>query len=195
MPIDANDPKAKFAAHLIGAAPSSILLTMSHESEFRLVDTEPARVAAQQLFEAVSRSLAGILPPTADIRHVGATAVPGCLTKGDLDIVVRVTAEDFKAADTALALRYARNDGSVRSTDFSALEDASDHPHLGIQLTAIDSPFDSFHLFAEALRQSPQLVDKYNALKRAHDGGDMSVYRAAKDAFVEKVLADISSLT
>ena len=179
---------------LIGAAPSFIFLSMSHEPEFRLVDPEPARVAAQWLFEAVSRSLTDILPPTADIRHVGATAVPGCFTKGDLDIVVRVTATDFEATDTALALRYARNDGSVRSTAFSAFEDASNRPHLGIQLTAIDSPFDFFHLFVEALRQSPQLVDKYNALKRSHDGCDMSVYRAAKGAFVEKVLADIRSL-
>ena len=165
---------------------------MSHEPEFRLVDPEPARVAAQQLFEAVSNSLTDTLPPTADIRHVGATAVPGCLTKGDLDIVVRVTAEDFEAADAALALRYARNGGSFRSTDFSAFEDASNQPHLGIQLTTIDSPFDSFHLFAETLRQSPQLVDEYNALKRSHHGCHMSVYRAAKDAFIEKVLADIS---
>jgi GrpB-like predicted nucleotidyltransferase (UPF0157 family) len=166
---------------------------LADSAKFRLVDPESARVAAQRLFEAVSRSLTDILPPTADIRHVGATAIPGCLTKGDLDIVVRVTAGDFEAADTALASGYARNHGSVRSPVFSAFEDASSRPHLGIQLTAIDSPFDFFHLFAEGLRQSPQLLDKYNALKRSHDGCDMSVYRVAKDAFVEKVLADMRS--
>jgi GrpB-like predicted nucleotidyltransferase (UPF0157 family) len=43
-------------------------------------------------------------------------------------------------------------------------------------------------MFAEALQSSPDLVEEYNALKRLHDGGDMAIYRAAKDAFVERVL-------
>ena len=165
---------------------------MSDEPIFKLVPPEPARAAAQQLFEAAARSIAVVLP-AADIRHVGATAVPGCMTKGDLDIVVRVPPNDFEAAEKALAARFARNDGSVRSETFAAFEDASTFPHLGIQLTAIDGPSDVFHLFAEALRQSPKLVDDYNSLKLAHDGHEMSVYRAAKDAFVARVLEDFHS--
>jgi GrpB-like predicted nucleotidyltransferase (UPF0157 family) len=53
----------------------------------------------------------------------------------------------------------------------------------------IDGPEDFFHLFVEALRQSPGLVSEYNALKRRYDGREMAVYRMAKDAFVERVLA------
>jgi len=166
---------------------------MDKEPPLTLVDPQRARDDAEWLFEAVCASLAAMLPSTADIRHIGATAVPGCLTKGDLDIVVRVPAEDFEEADTALASRFSRNAGSVRTTDFSAFEDASRHPHLGIQLAAIDGPYDVFHLFVEALQASPNLVAAYNALKRRHDGGEMTVYRSAKDAFIEKVLADIRS--
>ncbi len=81
-----------------------------------------------KLFDAVSRTLAAILLPAADIRHIGATAVPGCLTKGDLDIVVRVSDEAFKEADAALASNYVSNEGSIRTNSFSALEDASSHP-------------------------------------------------------------------
>jgi GrpB-like predicted nucleotidyltransferase (UPF0157 family) len=66
-------------------------------------------------------------------------------------------------------------------------------PHLGVQLAAIDGPFDTFHLFADALRQSPQLLEGYNALKRRYDGSDMQTCRAAKDAFVEQVLAGLSA--
>jgi GrpB-like predicted nucleotidyltransferase (UPF0157 family) len=161
---------------------------MDREPPFTLVDAEQAREKARQLFEVVSALLAAMLPSSADIRHIGATAVPGCLTKGDLDIVVRVPAADFERADATLASRYARNQGSIRTPTFSAFEDAGCDPHLGIQLAVIDSPSDFFHLFAEVLQSSPDLVDEYNALKRRHDGGHMAIYRAAKDAFVERVL-------
>jgi GrpB-like predicted nucleotidyltransferase (UPF0157 family) len=145
------------------------------------------------MFAAVSKLLAERMPATADVRHIGATAVAGCETKGDLDIVVRIPAKDFAAADAALASLFARNDGSIRTETFSAFEDASGDPHLGVQLAVIDGPFDNFHLFVEALRQSPQLVEDYNALKRQHDGADMETYRAAKDVFVKRVLAEFAS--
>jgi GrpB-like predicted nucleotidyltransferase (UPF0157 family) len=169
---------------------------MSHEEKeppFRLADAGRAREAAERLFEAVSRKLAAKLPATAEIHHIGATAIPGCLTKGDLDIVVRIPAADFAAADAALASLLARNEGSVRTEAFSAFEDKASDPHLGVQLAALDGPFDDFHLFVEALRRSPQLVEDYNELKRGHDGADMETYRAAKGAFVERVLADLAS--
>ncbi len=162
---------------------------MDEEPRFMLVDTRRARKDAQRLFAAVSERLAALLPG-ADIRHIGATAVPGCLTKGDLDIVVRVGAEDFATADSVVAAAFSRNGSSVRTQAFSAFEDASSHPHLGIQLVAVDSPFDSFHLFAEALQRSPSLVEEYNALKRLHEGADMARYREAKGRFVERVLAN-----
>lgn len=160
------------------------------EPPFSLADPEQARADAVRLFDAVSTSLQAMLPPTADMRHIGATAVPGCVTKGDLDIVVRIPAEDFKEADALLASRYSRNEGSIRTTTFSAFEDASSHPHIGIQLAVIDGPSDFFHLFVEALRQSPELVAEYNALKRRFEGAEMATYRAAKDEFVERVLAE-----
>lgn len=129
-----------------------------------------------------------MLPASADIRHIGATAVPGCLTKGDLDIVVRVAAADFAAADVVLAARFARNTGSTHTDTFSAFEDADTSPHLGVQLAVVGSPDDCFHTFAEALKRDPQLLTEYNILKQSFDGQPMDVYRAAKSAFIERVL-------
>lgn len=158
------------------------------EQLFRLVDTEKARALAQRLFDDVSAQLGPMLPG-AEIRHIGATAIPGCLTKGDLDVAIRVPAGDFPRADAVLASRFARNIGSVRTDSFSAFEDASQQPHLGLQLTAIGGDFDFFHRFVEALVRSPRLVEDYNALKRAYNNSDMAVYRAAKDAFIARVLS------
>jgi GrpB-like predicted nucleotidyltransferase (UPF0157 family) len=165
---------------------------MDTEPPLILIDADTARQQAQQLFEAVSQLITGVLPATADVRHVGATAVPGCLTKGDLDIVVRIPAHQFSVADLVLASNFARNDGSARTEAFSAFEDASCEPHLGIQLVAIDGPFDFFHLFVEALQRSPRLVEEYNALKNQHDRANMALYRRAKDVFVQAVLADLA---
>jgi GrpB-like predicted nucleotidyltransferase (UPF0157 family) len=154
-------------------------------------DDAEARAAAERLFARVAVDLAEVLPASAEIRHVGATAVAGCLTKGDLDVVVRVPAADFLSADAALARRLARNAGSERTDTFSSFEDSTALPHLGIQLTVIGSADDCFHLFAEVLRGDPGCVARYNALKRAYHGRPMQAYRAAKDAFVSEVLADV----
>jgi GrpB-like predicted nucleotidyltransferase (UPF0157 family) len=161
---------------------------MNGEEIFVLVETEQARGAAQALFNSLLPILTARLPSSAEIRHIGATAVPGCLTKGDLDIVVRVPPEDFSRADAALSKLFVRNLGSASTKDFSAFEDSTCHPPLGVQLTAIGGEFDGFHQFVDALLASPQLVAAYNALKRGCHGGTMANYRKAKDEFVARVL-------
>ncbi|MCC7252258.1 GrpB family protein [Hyphomicrobium sp.] len=160
------------------------------EPDFSLhPDQVQARALVERLFEQVAAELRVLLPASADIRHVGATAVAGCVTKGDLDIVVRVPSEAFVTVDDALAARFPRNIGSKRTDAFSSFEDATTTPHLGIQLTIAGGEDDYFHLFADALRQDPGLVAQYNALKREFDGKPMEVYRAAKSAFVRDVLS------
>jgi GrpB-like predicted nucleotidyltransferase (UPF0157 family) len=151
-------------------------------------DPDTARASAARLFESVRARIRPLLPRDAEIRHIGATAIPGCLTKGDLDIVVRVAKRDFAAAEAALACHFARNAGSGRTDDFAAFAVAASTPHLGIQLTARGGALDGFHVFADALRADPDLVRRYNDLKRAHHGAPMDVYRAAKDAFIAQVL-------
>ena len=162
---------------------------MSSEPPFSLSpDDEAARTRAGLLFDEILTLIRPLLPASAEIRHVGSTAVPGCLTKGDLDIVVRVPSEDFTAADQTLAGLLQRNEGSIRTEVFSAFEDPSRAPHLGVQLTAIGGPYDDFHVFTDALRSSLDLVKAYNALKRRFDGRPMDEYRQAKDEFIAAAL-------
>ena len=134
---------------------------MSAEPNFTIhPDTAAVRAAAEELFTQVASALRALLPASAEIRHIGATAIPGCLTKGDLDIVVRVEQQHFARADELLAQRFARNTGSVRTGAFSAFEDTEASPPLGIQLTAVDGPYDDFHLFVDALQRDPHLVER-----------------------------------
>ena len=162
---------------------------MTHPDIFTLQPNEhEARTAAEALFQRVRAQLAAHVPAGTEILHIGATAIPGCLTKGDLDIAVRVDDKNFADVEAMLAGRYLQNSGSIRTDDFSAFEDDSTIPHLGIQLVKKGGEYDFFHTFTAALRADPKLVRRYNALKAAHDGKPMDAYRAAKAAFVRKVL-------
>jgi GrpB-like predicted nucleotidyltransferase (UPF0157 family) len=163
---------------------------MAHDETLKLApDPDAARGAAETLFRMVASELAAVLPASAEVLHIGATAVRGCLTKGDLDIVVRVDRADFPAAQALLVERLSRNVGSTRTDEFAAFEDAHCSPHLGVQLTVKGGAFDVFHHFVEALRADPVLVRRYNDLKQRFRDGPMTDYRAAKDAFVGEVLA------
>lgn len=123
--------------------------------------------------------------PKADVQHVGSTAIPNSLTKGDLDIQVRVVLEDFEYAVQALSELYSLNDGSSRTDSFRAFMDDATDPQLGVQLTVINSEFDFFWKFREVLLKNENYRLKYDELKKDYDGKDMDDYREAKNGFFE----------
>jgi GrpB-like predicted nucleotidyltransferase (UPF0157 family) len=112
--------------------------------------------AAEQLYSVVERRINAALP-NADIRHVGSTAIYGCLTKGDLDVLVRVDQDGFQEADRALSEMFARNEGSDRTESFSAFADASASPDLGVQLVVRGSTHDKFTVWIDRLNNNDEL--------------------------------------
>lgn len=134
------------------------------------------------------RAVVHALLPHADVQHVGGTAIPGSLTKGDLDLQARVPAEAFPGAEAILARHYRRNDGSTRVPGaFAAFVSHRGIVEVGIQLTAAGGALDVFWRYREALRASPALREELDALKRAHAGCAMGAYREAKAAFFDRV--------
>jgi len=127
----------------------------------------------------------------AEIEHVGSTAVPGALTKGDLDLLVRVPAERFAAAVAALRGLYAVQQPENWTPTYASFADpGSRDPPVGVQLVVAGSPDDAlFAPFRDALIADPALLAQYNALKRGLDGAAYGDYTDAKQAFIERVLA------
>ncbi|MDM5248534.1 GrpB family protein [Lysinibacillus sp. G4S2] len=82
------------------------------------------------------------LLPEADIQHVGSSAIPNSVTKGDLDIQVRVSTEQFSKAVELLSNVYERNEESAKIDTFRAFKVDTSNPPLGIQLTGNDSELD-----------------------------------------------------
>ena len=126
--------------------------------------------------------------PSADIQHIGSTAIPGSLTKGDLDIQVRVEQKDFEKAQNALSKMYKPNKGNPPTKTYASFKDADMEIPLGVQLTVIGSKEDNFTALRDILVSDEKHLQTYNALKKRYQGKSMREYRKAKGAFVERVL-------
>lgn len=125
--------------------------------------------------------------PDAEIHHVGSSAIPNSLTKGDLDIQVRVSPKSFLIAVEELSKLYEPNEGSIKTNEFRAFKDDTTEPPVGIQLTVFNSEFDFFWKFRDILLQNDKYRNEYDNLKRKFEGKEMDKYREAKNEFFNKI--------
>lgn len=143
---------------------------------------------ANRLFLKQKERIARVAPST-DIQHIGGTAIPGLLTKGDLDINVRVEQSSFSSAIEELKKMYAVNQSENWTQAFASFKDDNSFPMpLGVQLTVIGSPGDHFVKHRDLLLGSPALVEEFNEVKSAFEAEGVDEYRAAKAAFLEKMV-------
>ncbi|PGZ90952.1 GrpB family protein [Bacillus sp. AFS029533] len=136
----------------------------------------------------IQRKLINGLLPEADVQHVGSTAIPNSLTKGDLDIQVRVIPEQFQKAVNELKNVFELNEGSIKTDTFRAFKNDSNDPPLGVQLTIVDSEFDFFWKFRDILLLNDAYRVEYDNLKRKFEGKEMDDYRECKNKFFEKLM-------
>jgi GrpB-like predicted nucleotidyltransferase (UPF0157 family) len=129
-----------------------------------------------------------MLLPGARVEHIGATSIPGSLTKGDLDLCVQVERGAFQEADRILAGQFARNVGSDQTASLSSFVDNSRPVPVGVQLVVLGGDEDVFLRWRDLLRRSPEVLKAYNELKMRWHGGSHGGYRAAKSEFIEKAL-------
>ena len=144
---------------------------------------------ARAAFDAHRRDLVALLP-TENVEHVGATAVPGALTKGDVDLLVRVSERDFADAVLILRERYLVHQAhNWTRTLASFTAPGTSEPPVGVQLVVAGSDADGFFgPIRDALINDPALLAQYNELKLSLDGLDYESYTERKGVFVERVL-------
>ncbi len=152
----------------------------------RLLEWDDAYRNAASLLTRTIHQLRTLLP-RAQIAHVGSTSIPGCLTKGDLDLAIRVEQKDFEAAEFVLDSMFDRNEGSYKSPSFASFRKDTT-PSLGIQLVVAQSELDVFVRFRDMLRSDQNLLEQYNALKLNCQNASMQDYRIAKSEFIQLVL-------
>ena len=156
----------------------------------KFIKTEEISEQVNTLFESERQKLSGLLPNAA-IEHVGGTSILGTITKGDLDINVRVKPKDLDTTLKILKTLYEINQTENWSKEFASFKD--DSRHIGVQVTVIDSPEDYFVAQREYLKSNPQAVFELNALKKKFDGKNMNEYRKEKSKFFEEINSKISN--
>jgi GrpB-like predicted nucleotidyltransferase (UPF0157 family) len=159
------------------------------EDVFVICECLPGDV--QHCFAQVASLISAKLP-NAEIEHVGSTAVAGCLTKGDMDVVVRVSAAEFGAAQATLDGLLVRSTRNERTDDYAEFDYAGGNLPVSVQLVVARGTYDDFHTLRDILNRDSAVLQRYNALKVAHNGRSMDEYRKAKAKFIESLTAPAS---
>ena len=115
----------------------------------------------------------------------GGTSVPGALTKGDIDLHLRVEADAFSAVVVRLKAMYPVASAHSWAPTLAVFDIPARRP-TGLAVTPIGSDHDQrFCLAWQALRHDPALLAEYNSLKTATAGTDD--YERRKSAFFTTV--------
>ena len=152
--------------------------------QVHFIKTVDIKEKIDTLFNSEKKKLQDIFP-SSNIEHIGGTSVPSLISKGDLDINIRVPEKDFQRSVETLKGLYEINQPNNWTSGFASFKD--DSRDIGVQLTVKDSADDLFVPQREFLKNHPEKVLELNILKEKFEGGDMDEYRVEKGKFFESL--------
>ena len=135
-------------------------------------------------------ALLGTLLPEVECHHIGATAIPGALTKGDLDVLLRVENSKFSSVIEILRKNFAVKQPQNWNPYFASFgSDTGYSLPLGVQLVVKDSEADFFLFISDYLLSHPEIVAELNRVKRACADQSAGKYWSAKDRILAPIVA------
>jgi GrpB-like predicted nucleotidyltransferase (UPF0157 family) len=133
--------------------------------------------------------LASLLPD-AEFHHIGATAIPGAITKGDVDVLLRVAPSRFVEATGILRRYFITKQPENWTGSFASFGDDSSFPFpLGVQLVIKDSESDFFLFLHEYFTSDRRHLAEYNRIKLDFAPLGAEAYWKEKDRFLSAILA------
>lgn len=145
-----------------------------HDAALRILETERARLRP--------------LLPDAELVLSGGSSIPAALTRGDVDLHLRVPVANYPRALDVLRGLYAVRRPEIWSDTLATFEVEAALP-TGLAATPIGSEHDRrFTRSWQLLATEPRLLDAYNSLKRRHAKGDAATYEAAKSTFFSELM-------
>ncbi len=142
----------------------------------------------EAIFKIVENRIRNLLP-NAEVEHIGSSAINGAISKGDLDILVRTSKDDFTGAlSTIQSLGFSIKKETLRTDSLCMLETQEFDADVAIQLIEGGSEFEDFVKFRDHLNTTPELVKKYNLLKIKSMELTPEKYRQIKSEFIQSIL-------
>lgn len=151
------------------------------------LEPEQYQQRCTQLFNLYQKDVSTLLP-FAKIEHIGSSAIPNAISKGDLDIYIEVMPDQFEFAIGQLkTLNFIEKQNTLRTHELCMLESLN-NDEVAFQIVVTDSIFTFFLTFRNKLTESPMLVNEYNQLKLMCSHLDQDQYRTIKSDFINRVL-------
>ncbi|WP_447511235.1 GrpB family protein [Acinetobacter geminorum] len=151
------------------------------------LEPEQYQERCAQLFNSYQKDISTLLP-FAKIEHIGSSAIPNAISKGDLDIYIEVMPEQFEFAIEQLkTLNFIEKQNTLRTHELCMLESLN-NDDVAFQIVVFGSIFTFFLAFKNKLINSPTLVNEYNELKLQCSHLDPDQYRTIKSDFINRVL-------
>jgi len=149
----------------------------------RLRDAAGIQDDARAILERERERLLPLLPGS-ELSLTGGSSVPGALTKGDVDLHLRVPRADFARAVEVLRRRCRIVHPDIWTDGFATFE-VDDHPlPTGIAVTALGDEHDElFRRTWQRLASDPVALEQYNEAKRAAEDLPEDEYARAKSSF------------
>jgi GrpB-like predicted nucleotidyltransferase (UPF0157 family) len=155
----------------------------------RLISAEELAPSLREHLPSISARLASLVPE-AEFHHVGATAIPGAITKGDVDVLLRVEASRFAEATAILRRHFLTRQRENWTDSFASFGDDSSFPFsLGVQLVIKDSESDFFLFLHDYFTSDAQHLAEYNRIKMESAPMGTEEYWKAKDRFLAPIIA------
>ena len=127
--------------------------------------------------------------PYCRVEHVGSSAIPGTISKGDLDVFVGIDQDKFENALVQIKdLGFIEKQDTLRTQSLCMLITDKYNHDVAVQLVANHSEWEDFLLFRDLLRSNPILVEEYNQLKLECVDLNENDYRLKKSQWIESLL-------
>jgi GrpB-like predicted nucleotidyltransferase (UPF0157 family) len=169
-------------------------LTANPTSRTRRARTPVELYPVEQLASTVTSVLDELrgdldqLVPALDIEHIGATSLPDGLTKGDVDVNLRVDAGQFDHVVAMLSTRFGIAQPQNWTATYASFSDDRRALPVGIQVTVKGSNDDFLVMLRDRLRSDADLRREYNHLKHQNSSAGADVYWQAKNDFLQRLL-------
>ncbi len=155
-------------------------------SEIKFMKSEFFKESGNETFSHI-KELIESLTPAAEVIHIGGGSIPGALTKGDVDIQIRIDRTQFEEVVKSFGQVFQINNTELWSEDLAIFKSIYLQMKVDILVTVVGSRSDNCHKFKKLLLTREDILEEYNQMKASFQNQEMQDYKVAKAKFYQRL--------